>query len=106
MAVDNGTVTVAAATRLEYKTLTAASPVPMIVTRPSSSTAATCSSDDENLAHAVTSSAWPSEYQARTTTRSLSCGLATAAGGNSSSRRTVTSSGRGPGAPAATQARS
>ena len=39
-----------------------------------------------NLAQRVTSSAWPSEYQARTTICSVSFGLRTAAGGKTSRR--------------------
>src|SRR4051794_34710225 len=99
----SGTDTTAPATVFMYQTLIAASPVPWTVTRPSSSTVATWSADGENLAHGVTSSVWPSAYQARTTTRSLSCGLTTAAGGNTSSRCNADASARGAGAPAAIQ---
>src|SRR6516225_11334165 len=74
------------ATRLEYQTVTAASPWPATVTLPSALTAATRSSLLENLAQRVTSSAWPSEYQARTSTCSVSFGFSTAAAGSTSSR--------------------
>jgi hypothetical protein len=55
-----GTVTRAAATLLEYQTLTATSPGPWIVTLPSRLTPATISSLLENLAQRVTSSILPS----------------------------------------------
>ena len=45
----------------------AASPAPFILTRPQSSTVATPSLLELNLTQRVTSSVWPSEYRARTT---------------------------------------
>src|SRR5262249_61110241 len=88
----SGTVIVAAATKFEYQTVTAASPGPCTLTRPSSSTPATCSSVEEYFAHFVTSSEWPSEYHARTRTCSLSFGLSVAAAGTKYIRSSVASS--------------
>src|SRR5262245_15492935 len=61
----NGDVIRQAATRLENKTLIAASPWPATVTNPSLPTVATRSSLLENRAQLVTSSERPSPYQAR-----------------------------------------
>ena len=98
-----GATIVVAATRLEYRTLMAASPWPSTLTLPSASTLATSSSLLENLAQWVTSALWPSAYQARTTICSASLGLSTAAAGNTSSRWMAGSLALGPGAPEAIQ---
>ena len=67
-------------------TVTAASPWPATVTLPSSSTSATSSSLDPNLAHRVTSSACRRSTRPGRPRCSVSFGFSSAAGGNTSMR--------------------
>src|SRR4051794_36848888 len=102
-ALGNGEATRHEATRLEYQRVMAVSPYPPTRTLPSGSTVATRSSLLLNLTQCVTSSVWPSEYQARTTSWRLSFGLSVALGGNTSRRWMRISLSVGAGAPEAIQ---
>src|SRR3954471_1631998 len=89
------------ARRLEYHTLTAASPWPATVTLPSRLTLATSSSLEVNFAQRVTSSEWPSLYHARTTSCDTSFGFSTDVAGSTSRRFRLASLSEWAGAPAA-----